>query len=238
MGQRMINTSLNASSLESNSPLGRVAGALVAALIMMVAMGGPAVAQNPLDAIGNFFRDLGEPSPSVNRTRDPRDRKVRHFSDPRVSTKFRRTTVRYPSKHKTGTIVIDSRQKYLYLVQPNGRAIRYGVGVGREGFGWRGTVRVGRKSKWPTWTPPAAMIRREPYLKKYANGMPGGVNNPLGARALYLYNGGRDSLYRIHGTNEPWSIGRNVSSGCIRLNNHDIVHLYDRAQIGAKVVVI
>jgi lipoprotein-anchoring transpeptidase ErfK/SrfK len=116
-------------------------------------------------------------------------------------------------------------------------AIRYGVGVGREGFGWSGVVRVGAKQEWPSWTPPAAMIERRPELVAYAAGMPGGPDNPLGARALYLYDGGRDTMFRIHGTNEPWSIGQNVSSGCIRMLNAHVTELYRMARIGTKVIV-
>ncbi|MBB4302406.1 lipoprotein-anchoring transpeptidase ErfK/SrfK [Rhodobium orientis] len=152
--------------------------------------------------------------------------------------RFRRTVVDFETAERPGTIIIDADQHFLYLVQPGFKAIRYGVGVGREGFGWSGVVTVGRKAEWPTWTPPADMIERDPKLVKYASGMPGGSKNPLGARAMYLHSGGKDTLYRIHGTNEPWSIGLNVSSGCIRLNNEDIKHLYDRVDRGAKVIVL
>jgi lipoprotein-anchoring transpeptidase ErfK/SrfK len=151
---------------------------------------------------------------------------------------FRRTTVSYPAKEAAGTIVIDSGQHYLYYVLGNGKAIRYGIGVGREGFGWRGTVKIGRKAEWPGWTPPPEMIERERkkgiILPAY---MDGGVKNPLGARALYLYNGSGDTAYRIHGSNEPWTIGHNVSSGCFRMVNRDVIDLYKRAQVGAKVIV-
>jgi lipoprotein-anchoring transpeptidase ErfK/SrfK len=125
----------------------------------------------------------------------------------------------------------------LYVVEENGMATRIGVGVGRAGFSWSGRAYVGRKAQWPTWTPPPNMIRRQPELRKYAGGMPGGPNNPLGARALYLYRGGRDTLYRLHGTNQPSSIGRAMSSGCIRMVNSDAVHLYDRTSVGTPVIV-
>jgi lipoprotein-anchoring transpeptidase ErfK/SrfK len=154
-----------------------------------------------------------------------------------MAARYRRKIVRYPTAEVPGTIVIDTDDHYLYYVLGRGRAVRYGIGVGREGFGWSGTVKVGRKAEWPTWTPPAEMIAREPRLTRYAAGMPGGPGNPLGARALYLYQGGRDTLFRIHGTNEPWTIGQNVSSGCIRMQNKDVVDLFERAEIGAKVVV-
>lgn len=123
-------------------------------------------------------------------------------------------------------------------VQPGQQAIRYGIGVGREGFGWAGIVKIGRMAEWPTWTPPAEMVARDPNARPWANGMPGGPNNPLGARALYLYEGGQDTIYRIHGTVEPWTIGLDVSSGCIRMNNDDITDLYSRVTVGAKVIVL
>jgi lipoprotein-anchoring transpeptidase ErfK/SrfK len=151
-----------------------------------------------------------------------------------IDPAFLPSVVPDPTGEPAGTIVIDTRSRYLYLVQDNGMAQRYGVGVGREGFGWTGTVKVGRKAEWPTWTPPAAMRKRQPYLPV---SMPGGPNNPLGARALYLYDGGRDTHYRIHGSNEPWTIGHSVSSGCFRMRNEDVVELYQRVGIGTRVVV-
>ncbi|WP_026381324.1 L,D-transpeptidase [Afifella pfennigii] len=162
----------------------------------------------------------------------------RYSTSRRVPQKYGRQTVRYTGGEKPGTVIIDTRAKFLYYVLPGRRAVRYGVGVGREGFGWSGEVHVGRKSEWPRWIPPKEMIAREPRLKQYAGGMPGGPSNPLGARALYLFDGGRDTLYRIHGTNEPWTIGLNVSSGCIRLVNDDIIDLYGRVGIGTKVIVL
>jgi lipoprotein-anchoring transpeptidase ErfK/SrfK len=148
---------------------------------------------------------------------------------------FLPATVDYPTGERPGTIVIDTRQHFLYLVLEGGRAQRYGVGVGREGFGWSGRVRVGAKTEWPTWTPPAEMRKRQPYLPV---SLPGGPNNPLGARAMYLYDGGRDTLYRIHGSNEPWTIGHNVSSGCIRMRNEDVMELYKSVAVGTPVVVL
>ena len=143
---------------------------------------------------------------------------------------FLRKKVRFVTNEKPGTIIIDTPNKYLYYVEGNNKATRYGVGVGREGFGWSGVVKVGRKEEWPSWTPPAEMRRREA-----ANGrilpitQEGGIDNPLGARALYLFKGGRDTIFRIHGTNQPWTIGQNMSSGCIRMMNKDVEHLYARA---------
>ncbi|MBB5752145.1 L,D-transpeptidase [Prosthecomicrobium pneumaticum] len=158
--------------------------------------------------------------------------------NPLVGSPFARRRVRFDGAETPGTIVIETGPKYLYFVEGNGRATRYGIGVGREGFGWRGTVQIGRKAEWPDWIPPEEMRVRELRRgRRLPVRMAGGPDNPLGARALYLYRGGRDTLYRIHGTNEPQTIGRNVSSGCIRMVNADVVHLYGRAEIGAKVIV-
>jgi lipoprotein-anchoring transpeptidase ErfK/SrfK len=157
---------------------------------------------------------------------------------------FARTTVAYPSREKPGTIVVDPGSHFLYLVQSGGQAIRYGVGVGSEGFGWSGLAVVHNKQEWPDWYPPAEMLARKPELLQHMSrlqsgtGMPGGPDNPIGARALYLWQGNKDTLYRIHGTNEPWTIGHNVSSGCIRLTNDDVADLYDRVAPGTKVIVL
>lgn len=141
-----------------------------------------------------------------------------------------RQDVSYSGRHRPGTIIISTRERRLYLVQPGGRAIKYGVGVGRPGFQWGGAKRVSRKAEWPSWTPPAQMLRRRPDLPRH---MKGGPDNPLGARALYLGS----SLYRIHGSNEPGTIGQAVSSGCIRMTNNDVVDLYNRVRVGTMVVV-
>ncbi|HUB63507.1 MAG TPA: L,D-transpeptidase [Methylocella sp.] len=143
--------------------------------------------------------------------------------------------VQNPTKEPAGTIVIDTGSRHLYLVQPNGGAIRYGIGVGRQGFEWKGIARVGRKSEWPRWIPPKDMLKRRPDLPEE---MEGGLENPLGARALYLFKGDKDTLFRIHGTNEPDTIGKAVSSGCIRMMNADVIDLYQRVGIGTKVVVM
>ncbi len=156
----------------------------------------------------------------------------------RIDPSFLRQRVAYAGHEGPGTVIVDPNSRHLFFVEGSGRAIRYGVGVGREGFGWSGVAAVRRKSEWPTWTPPPQMIRRQPELEEFAEGMPGGLDNPLGARAMYLYQGARDTLYRLHGTNEPESIGSRVSSGCIRLINQDVVDLYDRVHIGSKVVVL
>jgi lipoprotein-anchoring transpeptidase ErfK/SrfK len=143
------------------------------------------------------------------------------------------------SGYAPGTIIVDPRAHFLYLQQSGRQARRYGVGVGRAGLAFKGTAVIGRKAEWPRWTPTQNMIRREPQkYARYAGGVPGGPNNPLGARALYLYRNGRDTLYRIHGTNQPQSIGQSVSNGCIRMINDHVVDLYGRVPVGAKVVVL
>jgi lipoprotein-anchoring transpeptidase ErfK/SrfK len=156
----------------------------------------------------------------------------------RIRSQLLRREVQYANSEQPGTIVVDPANYVLYLVRPQGRAIRYGVGVGREGFDWNGTAIIQRKAEWPTWTPPKEMIARDPTAAPWAKGMPGGPHNPLGARALYLYQNGVDTLYRIHGTNDPRSIGRSMSSGCVRLVNQDIIDLYRRTPVGSKVVVL
>lgn len=156
----------------------------------------------------------------------------------KIPKEFHRQYVNHTGRYKPGTLVVDTANRHLYLIGKDKTAIRYGIGVGRAGFAWGGKARIGRKAQWPTWTPPGPMIRREPHLKKWAGGMPGGPSNPLGARALYLYKGGRDTLYRLHGTNEPMSIGQAMSSGCIRMLNTDAIDLYERAKVGATVVVV
>jgi lipoprotein-anchoring transpeptidase ErfK/SrfK len=144
---------------------------------------------------------------------------------------FRRTMIDYPSKEPAGTIIIDTPRTYLYLVLGSGKAMRYGIGVGREGFTWSGAEKVTKMAEWPDWHPPEEMIERQPYLPRF---MAGGEGNPLGARALYL----GQTLYRIHGTNQPSTIGTFVSSGCIRLTNEDITDLYHRVRVGTRVVVL
>jgi lipoprotein-anchoring transpeptidase ErfK/SrfK len=146
--------------------------------------------------------------------------------------------VDFDTAERPGTIIVNTHERSLYLVLGDGVAIRYGVAVGKEGFDWAGVARIGRKVEWPRWTPPKSMIRRRPDLARWADGMPGGPDNPLGARALYLFEGDRDTLFRIHGTNEPQSIGSAASSGCIRMLNEEVIELYDAVEIGTKVIVI
>ena len=155
------------------------------------------------------------------------------------AAEFRRQLVDDPTGAAPGTIVVDPENRYLYLVQEDGKALRYGVGVGKAGMEWSGSARVAFKREWPRWTPTAAMIARDPKrYARWAGGMEGGEHNPLGARALYLFEGGKDTLYRIHGTNEPASIGKAMSSGCIRLMNEDITDLYERVPPGTPVIVL
>ena len=152
-------------------------------------------------------------------------------SDDRVDPRFMRQQVSYNGKESPGTIVVDTPNHFLYLVESDGKAVRYGIGVGRPGFTWSGVHAVSGKKEWPDWVPPDEMLQRQPYLPHF---VAGGPTNPLGARALYLGS----TLYRIHGSNEPWTIGQNVSSGCIRMRNGDVIDLYDRVKIGTKVVVL
>lgn len=156
-----------------------------------------------------------------------------------IKPELRRQMVDYETNYSKGTVVVDTPNRFLYLVQDDGKAMRYGVGVGREGLALRGNAYIGRKAEWPSWTPTANMLRRDPEANgPYRNGMAGGPNNPLGARALYLYRSGGDTMFRIHGTNQPQSIGLAMSSGCIRMLNHDIIDLYERVPSGTRVVVI
>ena len=184
----------------------------------------------PLD-VGTFDSGLTGTVDPQSRTAMPPE--VRPETGPTIelSEKFRRTLVEYRTAEPVGTIIVDTANTYLYLVLENGKAMRYGIGVGREGFTWAGAERISKIAEWPDWHPPAEMIERQPYLPRF---MAGGEGNPLGARALYLGK----SVYRIHGTNQPSTIGTFVSSGCIRLTNADIVDLYTRIQVGTRVVVL
>jgi lipoprotein-anchoring transpeptidase ErfK/SrfK len=160
---------------------------------------------------------------------------IRKVRQELLNPEFRRQLVSFRHAEQPGTLVVDAKNYFLYLLREGGQAIRYGVGVGREGFGWSGNATVGRVAEWPAWVPPKEMRLRQPELPER---MEGGYDNPLGARALYLFEGNKDTLYRIHGTAEPWTIGTNVSSGCVRLLNEEIADLYLRTPVGTKVVVI
>ena len=200
---------------------------LISGLIMLgaAALSGCSTSGSPMFLGANYgaVSDAGYRLPSVPSAKIP--------------LKYQRQTVAYSTKEKPGTIIVDTGARHLYFVMAGGKAMRYGIGVGKEGFEWRGTARIALKREWPTWTPPKEMIARKPELAKFREGMDPGITNPLGARALYLFNKGGDSGYRLHGTPEWWSIGKAMSSGCIRLINQDIIDLYDRASVGAKVIV-
>ncbi len=193
----------------------------------------------PLDPDNQFYDTAPIPRGAIASTRgDPRNvaalpPEVRPETGPKkeVPPQFRRTLVDYHTKESAGTIIVDTPNTYLYLVLGQGKALRYGIGVGREGFTWSGAEKVSKKAEWPDWNPPEQMIERQPYLPRF---MAGGDGNPLGARALYL----GQTIYRIHGTNQPSTIGTFVSSGCIRLTNEDITDLHSRVKVGARVVVL
>ena len=169
-------------------------------------------------------------SAQYNRNGDDQPGLIASSDDEQLDPKWQRTVVFYRTTEQPGTIIVQSDQRYLYVVQPGGRALRYGIGVGRDGFRWQGLVKITQKKEWPDWTPPDEMIARQPYLPRW---MAGGPGNPLGARAMYL--GG--TVYRIHGTNQPQTIGTAVSSGCFRLTNPDVSDLYDRIPVGTKVII-
>jgi lipoprotein-anchoring transpeptidase ErfK/SrfK len=174
-----------------------------------------------------------QPSYEQQRSMEPQQ-SMRQEGDPAhaaLDPKFEKQLVDYHGSEGAGTIVVDTPNKFLFLVQGSGKAMRYGIGVGRPGFTWSGVKQISAKKEWPAWTPPPEMLVRRPDLPRH---MEGGPQNPLGARAMYLGS----SLYRIHGSNEPWTIGTNVSSGCIRMRNEDVIDLYGRVNVGARVVVI
>jgi lipoprotein-anchoring transpeptidase ErfK/SrfK len=156
----------------------------------------------------------------------------------KINPKYRRNTVRYDSKEVAGTIIVDPRNYYVYRVEGDGMATRYGANVGRAGFLWTGDAYIGRKAEWPVWTPPREMIARQPEVAKYAGGMAPGLDNPLGARTLYLYQDGVYTLYTLYSTIMPETIGKGVTSGCVGLLTQDMLHLYDSTPVGTKVVVL
>jgi lipoprotein-anchoring transpeptidase ErfK/SrfK len=154
-----------------------------------------------------------------------------------IEPRYRRQLVEFGGLVKPGTIIVDPAAHFLYHVREHRQAMRYGVGVGRDGFSWSGTAEIRMKRRWPRWVPPKEMVARDERAAKWSNGQPGGPGNPLGARALYLYADGKDTLYRIHGTTEPNSIGKSVSSGCVRMLNEDVAYLFDQVAIGTQVIV-
>ena len=195
------------------------------ALVLSLAMLLPAMAES--FAPGWRFA----PPPGITITQSAPRHALALQANMAVNPIYLRQVVPYPTSERSGTLVVDTGAHFLYFVLGDGRALRYGIGVAKTGFEWRGTHRVSRKAEWPSWTPPAEMLQRRPDLPRH---MAGGPNNPLGARALYLGS----TLYRIHGTTEPWSIGQNVSSGCIRMTNADVIDLYERVKLHSKVVVL
>jgi lipoprotein-anchoring transpeptidase ErfK/SrfK len=215
--------------------------AIIAAVTFSTA---PANAQGP--NLGGGFLELlfrgppGFQNPPPRSEPDPYGRQEAEPAEPdysdrpgqyQINPRYLKQVVQYDGREPAGTIIINTNERFLYLIQGDGTAIRYGIGVGRPGFTWAGVHRVTRKREWPDWTPPAEMLKRRPDLPRH---MEGGPENPLGARAMYLGS----TLYRIHGSNEPWTIGTAVSSGCIRMRNEDVIDLYQRVKVGTKVVVI
>ena len=195
-----------------------------------------AVLVSPASAAGLDLGAITAPvtQPGVQQASVPSDQQDYDLQVAPV-TRATRTLMRDPTEEKPGTITVDTKNRWLYLSLDDGQAVRYDIGVGRDGFAWSGTAYIARRAEWPTWTPPAEMIRRRPDIPHF---MRGGIDNPLGARAMYLYNGRGDTMFRIHGTNEPDTIGQAVSSGCIRLLNADVIDLYNRVRVGARVVVL
>lgn len=206
---------------ERTSRLTLAIAALIASAVSAPAFG-QSLSYGPPDRLGALFVF---PTPQQAQPQ-PADEPGSALPEP-----LQRQVVSYPTNEPPGTIIIDTAHTHLFLTLGNGQAIRYGIGVGRDGFTWAGVEPVSRKAEWPDWIPPAEMIARQPYLPRWVGGGPG---NPLGARALYLGN----SAYRIHGTNDPTSIGKHVSSGCIRMRNEDVIDLYDRVSVGTRVVVL
>ncbi len=202
---------------------------IFATALLLLAVGNTSYAQgtllDPLNLLG-FMQQLFEP----RETYQPASRYEPQQEEDQQDPELARQVVDYPSL-PAGTVVISAAQRRLYFGLGQSKALRYAIGVGKQGMGWKGVVHIGAKKEWPTWTPPAEMLQRRPDLPRF---MSGGINNPLGARALYLFEGARDTLYRIHGTNEPDTIGQAVSSGCFRMMNNDVIDLYNRVQAGSS----
>ena len=196
-------------------------GTMVVAVSIWVLAGLGAVAQAPQGSGTRPDQNMEPDQPGYVATSDQEQ----------LPSKYQKQVVFYRTTEPPGTIIVNTPERFLYLVMPDNRAMRYGIGVGRQGFQWYGLKSIERKSEWPDWTPPPEMIERQPYLPRW---MAGGPGNPLGARALYVSG----TVYRIHGTNQPWTIGSAVSSGCFRLTNPDVTDLYDRVPVGTRVVVL
>jgi lipoprotein-anchoring transpeptidase ErfK/SrfK len=201
----------------------RATAQIAVALLCLLSIPAPAQQRLPSAVpppLANFQPDIADVAPGVDHGN----------SDENLPEQFQRQAVFYRSQQPVGTIIIETGERHLYLIESETRALRYGIGVGRDGFTWAGLLRITRKAEWPDWVPPPEMIARQPYLPRF---MAGGPGNPLGARAMYLGN----TVYRIHGTNAPETIGHAVSSGCFRLVNEDVIDLYDRVGVGTRVIV-
>jgi len=198
-----------------------------------LATAGLAHAEHPLYGGVDFTRDPKLIPPAES----PIDYPITSYAE-NLPQKFRRQQVTYGTSNPPNSIVVDPEHRFLYFILGGDQAIRYGVGVGREGFAWSGNAFIGMKRRWPRWLPPESMVERDPHAQQWANGMPGGPQNPLGARALYLEANGVDTLYRIHGTNDPASIGKAMSSGCVRMLNEDVADLFERVKRGTPVTVL
>ncbi len=190
-------------------------------------------AEHPLYGGVDFVRDPNLIPPAES----PQDFPIQSYENT-LGARFRRQIVTIGSTNRPNSLIVDPEHRFVYYILGNNQALRYGAGVGREGFAWSGNALVGMKRRWPRWVPPESMVQRDNNAAKWANGMPGGPENPLGARALYLQANGVDTLYRIHGTNEPSSIGKAVSSGCIRMLNEDVADLFERVKVGTPVTVL
>ncbi len=199
----------------------------VSVIAIAASLGLATTGANAFEFLGLHLPDLVQQSQPIQQASLP--------SEPSRDVQPTRTLMQDPTNEKAGSITIDTKNRYLYLSLGEGRAMRYGIGVGREGFAWSGRAHVARRAEWPGWTPPPEMLKRRPDLPEH---MAGGIDNPLGARAMYLFNEKGDTMYRIHGTNEPDTIGQAVSSGCIRMLNADVIDLYERVKVGATVVVL
>ncbi len=192
-----------------------------------------AYAEHPFYGGVDFTRDPNLIPPAES----PIDYPIQSYAE-HLEPKFRRQLVTIGANNRPNSIIVDPEHRFLYFNVSADQAIRYGVGVGREGFAWSGNAIIGMKRRWPRWLPPESMVERDPHAAQWANGMPGGPENPLGARALYLEANGLDTLYRIHGTNDPSSIGKAMSSGCVRMLNEDVADLFERVQRGTPVTVL
>jgi lipoprotein-anchoring transpeptidase ErfK/SrfK len=207
---------------------------LILSGLALGAMSVAARAEHPFYGGVDFQRDPSLIPPAES----PVDFPIPLGESQKVPEKFRRQQVTFGSNEPENSLIVDPEHRYLYFIISSDQAIRYGVGVGREGFAWSGRAIIGMKRRWPRWVPPESMVERDENAMKWANGMPGGPENPLGARALYLNANGIDTLYRIHGTNDPLSIGKAMSSGCVRMLNEDVADLFERVKVGTPVHVL